>query len=154
MWIKSTAPEAQVPSVWHKSDDDTKKVGDWVIKFLGQKVYTHILNCNLKQREFLLPQSSGASSIALQTLLMIQALRPDRVPAAATQYVHAVFGNDFLASSDQELDLPTIVEDEIKVTKFTLLIASITISYVVDRSIWFIMRNSLVVSVDPLVFGS
>lgn len=81
MWLKSTTPEAQVPSAWLASDDGKK---------------------------------GGASSTSLQTLLMIQALRPDRVPAAATQYVKSVLGDNLLSSSEQELDLPAIVEDEIK----------------------------------------
>lgn len=85
MWLKSTTPEAQVPSAWLASDDGKK---------------------------------GGASSTSLQTLLMIQALRPDRVPAAATQYVKSVLGDNLLSSSEQELDLPAIVEDEIKVNRF------------------------------------
>lgn len=58
---------------------------------------------------------------ALFGLLFMQAFRPDRVPSAAHQYVSAVFGGNFTAQCEQEIDLATIVENEIKASEPVLL---------------------------------
>ena len=59
-------------------------------------------------------QASHATA-ALQSLLITQTLRPDRVPAAAEAYVSAVLGEEFMVESEQEMDFAEIVERELKV---------------------------------------
>lgn len=51
--------------------------------------------------------------VAMHELLVTQAFRPDRVIAKALQVVSAVLGNNFLAEAEVELDLATIVENEV-----------------------------------------
>lgn len=47
-------------------------------------------------------------------LLVIQAFRPDRVIAAAANFVSAVLGQDFMYQAEKELDLAACVEKEIR----------------------------------------
>lgn len=49
----------------------------------------------------------------MHELLVTQAFRPDRVIAKALQVVSAVLGSNFLAEAEVELDLATIVENEV-----------------------------------------
>ncbi|XP_022096690.1 cytoplasmic dynein 1 heavy chain 1-like isoform X2 [Acanthaster planci] len=51
---------------------------------------------------------------ALHRLLVIQTFRPDRLLASCQLFVSAVFGEQFLHSAEQELDLANMVEDELK----------------------------------------
>ncbi|KAF4518251.1 hypothetical protein B566_EDAN010397 [Ephemera danica] len=51
---------------------------------------------------------------AMHRLLVIQAFRPDRVVAAAHLLVSAVLGEGFMATAEKELDLPAIVETELR----------------------------------------
>ncbi|GBM53740.1 Dynein heavy chain, cytoplasmic [Araneus ventricosus] len=51
---------------------------------------------------------------AMHELLVTQAFRPDRVIAKAHQVVSAVLGQSFLAEAEVELDLGSIVENEVK----------------------------------------
>lgn len=49
----------------------------------------------------------------MHELLVTQAFRPDRVIAKALQVVSAVLGSNFLAEAEVELDLGTVVENEV-----------------------------------------
>ncbi|RVE54307.1 hypothetical protein evm_001134 [Chilo suppressalis] len=60
-------------------------------------------------------------TLAMYRLLLIQAFRPDRVIAAATQLVSAVLGAGFLAKAEVELDLATITEAQLNATTPALL---------------------------------
>ena len=46
-------------------------------------------------------------------LLIVQALRPDRLLAMALVFVSTVMGEEFLHEPEQELDLAAIVENEV-----------------------------------------
>ncbi|KAL1461001.1 hypothetical protein WDU94_012934, partial [Cyamophila willieti] len=59
-------------------------------------------------------KSFSDTAVAMYQLLFIQALRSDRVPAAAHIFVSAVFGESFMMSAERELDLPNIVEHELR----------------------------------------
>ena len=43
-------------------------------------------------------------------LLAVQALRSDRIPAAALQFVAAVLGEDFLRESEKEPNMAQVME--------------------------------------------
>ncbi|XP_075979872.1 dynein heavy chain, cytoplasmic isoform X3 [Anticarsia gemmatalis] len=60
-------------------------------------------------------------TLAMYRLLLIQAFRPDRVIAAATQLVTAVLGAGFMAKAETELDLQAIVEHQLNGTTPALL---------------------------------
>ncbi|XP_050667850.1 dynein heavy chain, cytoplasmic isoform X2 [Leptidea sinapis] len=60
-------------------------------------------------------------ALAMYRLLLIQAFRPDRVIAAATQLVAAVLGPGFMSRAETELDLTSITEREINATTPALL---------------------------------
>lgn len=47
-------------------------------------------------------------------LLVIQAFRPDRIIAAASLFVAAVMGPDFMSSAEKEIDFGVIIEKELK----------------------------------------
>lgn len=51
---------------------------------------------------------------AMYQLLVIQAFRPDRIIAAASLFVAAVMGPDFMASAEKEIDFGVIIEKELK----------------------------------------
>lgn len=50
----------------------------------------------------------------MNKLLVVQAFRPDRLIAAAHQFVMTVLGSEFMASAEKELDLANIVENEVE----------------------------------------
>lgn len=50
----------------------------------------------------------------MHELLVTQAFRPDRVIAKALQVISSVLGTNFLAAAEVELDLGTVVENEVK----------------------------------------
>lgn len=54
------------------------------------------------------------SGTAMYQLLVIQAFRPDRVIAAAQNFVSAVLGPEFMYQAEKELDLAACVEKEIR----------------------------------------
>ena len=56
----------------------------------------------------------GAVGKAVHRMLFTQVFRPDRVQAAAQQFVNAVFGASFTQVAEQELNLADVVENEIK----------------------------------------
>lgn len=58
---------------------------------------------------------------AMYQLLVIQAFRPDRIIAAASLFVSAVLGSDFMPAAEKEIDLGAIVEKEIKASVPVLL---------------------------------
>ncbi|XP_053612058.1 dynein heavy chain, cytoplasmic isoform X6 [Plodia interpunctella] len=58
---------------------------------------------------------------AMYRLLLIQAFRPDRVIAAATQLVSAVLGPTFMSKAETELDLTSITEHQLNATTPALL---------------------------------
>uniref|UniRef100_A0A5K3FEA9 Dynein heavy chain, cytoplasmic n=2 Tax=Mesocestoides corti TaxID=53468 RepID=A0A5K3FEA9_MESCO len=62
--------------------------------------------------------------IAIHSLLLIQALRPDRLLACAHMLVFAVFGQNFMDAARAHLDLGPIVEQEIKASVPVLLCAT------------------------------
>jgi len=55
----------------------------------------------------------GPIGLTVYKMLLIQALRPDRLLAAANQFVQAVLGTKFMQAAGQELDLGGIVENEV-----------------------------------------
>ncbi|CAH0758045.1 unnamed protein product [Diatraea saccharalis] len=68
------------------------------------------------------PAAPPAShTLAMYRLLLIQAFRPDRVIAAATQLVSAVLGPTFMAKAETELDLAAITETQLNATTPALL---------------------------------
>ncbi|KAK3755600.1 hypothetical protein QZH41_017589, partial [Actinostola sp. cb2023] len=73
--------------------------------------------------------SCWATSLNLSTtvnqLLVIQALRPDRVIAMLHQVVDIIFGEAFMHNAEQGLDLATVVEKEVKAST-PLLMCSVT----------------------------
>lgn len=56
----------------------------------------------------------SAISLAMMKLLVIQAVRPDRVIAAGHQLVDAVLSESFMPAGERELDLGKIVDTEVK----------------------------------------
>ncbi|XP_028159312.1 dynein heavy chain, cytoplasmic isoform X7 [Ostrinia furnacalis] len=60
-------------------------------------------------------------TLAMYRLLLIQAFRPDRVIAAATQLVAAVLGPIFLSRAETELDLAGITDQQLNATTPALL---------------------------------
>ncbi|XP_073960063.1 dynein heavy chain, cytoplasmic isoform X2 [Choristoneura fumiferana] len=60
-------------------------------------------------------------TLAMYRLLLIQAFRPDRVIAAATQLVSAVLGGGFMAKAETEFDLASITEHQLNATTPALL---------------------------------
>nr|CAB3240292.1 cytoplasmic dynein 1 heavy chain 1 [Phallusia mammillata] len=93
LWMKSVTPETQVPLIWQST----------------------VTDANGSQK------APGSASNSLHALLITQALRPDRVPAAADAYVRTVFGETFMAESEQEMDLALIVEHEVKASEPVLM---------------------------------
>ena len=55
----------------------------------------------------------GAVGKAMYAMLVVQAFRPDRLLAAAHQFVAAAIGHSFMAQAEQELNLADIVETEV-----------------------------------------
>lgn len=49
----------------------------------------------------------------LYELLAVQTFRPDRVLSAANKFVSAVMGDSFQSRAEQELDLASIVNNEV-----------------------------------------
>lgn len=62
--------------------------------------------------------------LAIYSLLVIQALRPDRLLACAHRLVYAVFGQGFMEAARTNLDLGAVVEQEIKADTPVLLCAT------------------------------
>ncbi|XP_030020118.2 dynein heavy chain, cytoplasmic isoform X1 [Manduca sexta] len=60
-------------------------------------------------------------TLAMYRLLLIQAFRPDRVIAAATQLAAAVLGSGFMAKAETELDLASITETQLNATTPAIL---------------------------------
>ncbi|XP_047532350.1 dynein heavy chain, cytoplasmic isoform X1 [Vanessa atalanta] len=60
-------------------------------------------------------------TLAMYRLLLIQAFRPDRVIAAATQLVASVLGPTFMAKAETELELSSITENQLNATTPALL---------------------------------
>lgn len=59
--------------------------------------------------------------IAMYQLLVIQALRPDRVIAATQLLVIAVLGDDFMPNAEKELDFAAVVEKQLRANVPALL---------------------------------
>ena len=51
---------------------------------------------------------------SMYQLLVIQALRSDRIPSAALQFVAAVLGQTFLRAAEGEPDMPNVIETQIE----------------------------------------
>ena len=47
-------------------------------------------------------------------MLVIQAFRPDNLQAALMRYIGHVMGENFTHHAEQELDMATIVENEVR----------------------------------------
>ena len=56
---------------------------------------------------------SGSVKKTMYQLLVVQALRPDRLLAVTALFVGMVMGEQFVHEPEQELDLNTIVENEV-----------------------------------------
>lgn len=70
------------------------------------------------------PTQSTPVGTAIYGLLLIQALRPDRLLACSHILVAAVFGQTFTEAARAHLDLGSIVEQEIKAGVPVLLCAT------------------------------
>ena len=55
----------------------------------------------------------ASTGTTVNQLLVIQALRPDRVIAMLHQVVDIIFGEAFMHNAEQGLDLATVVEKEV-----------------------------------------
>ena len=62
------------------------------------------------------PAHPAAVGKALYKMLVVQAFRGDRLTAVATLFVATVLGESFLQYSEQELDLSSIVMQEVRRT--------------------------------------
>ena len=60
-------------------------------------------------------------TVSMMKLLLVQAMRPDRVIAAGHQMVDAVLGEMFMPAGERELDLAKIVDNEVKSASPVLL---------------------------------
>ncbi|XP_045484392.1 dynein heavy chain, cytoplasmic isoform X1 [Pieris rapae] len=60
-------------------------------------------------------------TLAMSRLLLIQAFRPDRVIAAATQLVASVLGQSFMSRAETEMELTTLTDTELNATTPALL---------------------------------
>jgi len=58
---------------------------------------------------------------AMYKLLAVQALRSDRIPAAALEFVAAVLGEDFLRETEKEPNMAHVVENQIEPTSPILM---------------------------------
>ena len=67
----------------------------------------------IKDKTLSLYHLSGPIGQALHRLLVIQTFRPDRLLASCQLFVLAIFGDQFLHSAEQELDLAKIVDSEV-----------------------------------------
>ena len=66
----------------------------------------------------------GDAGIALYKLLVIQAFRPDRLTAMMNIFVSTIMGEAFMQYCEQELNLASIVEEEIE-SKTPVILASV-----------------------------
>ena len=66
----------------------------------------------------------GTAGVALYRLLAVQVFRPDRLTAMMNIFVSSVMGETFLQYCEQELNLATIVEEEIT-SKTPVILASV-----------------------------
>ncbi|XP_077971534.1 cytoplasmic dynein 1 heavy chain 1-like isoform X1 [Styela clava] len=92
IWMKCSTPEGEVPDNW---------AADQIVD--GK------------------PQPPSKIVSALRAMLLTQALRGDRVSAASDTYVNSVFGDHFTAVCEQEINMVTIVEEEVKANEPLLL---------------------------------
>ncbi|BHF62050.1 Cytoplasmic dynein 1 heavy chain 1 [Sparganum proliferum] len=74
--------------------------------------------------EMTAPAAGSPVSTAVYSLLLIQALRPDRLLACCHMLVSSVLGQTFMESARAHLDLGHIVENEIKASVPVLLCAA------------------------------
>jgi len=94
-WLKSSSPESQVAMIWTSTYTDENG---------AQK-------------------AKGDASTALESLVITQCLRSDRVKAAADLYVRCVMGDQFMQDSEQEIDLAKVVQSEVKSNEPVLMCA-------------------------------
>ena len=66
----------------------------------------------------------GDAGIALYKLLVIQAFRPDRLTAMMNIFVSTIMGEAFMQHCEQELNLASIVEEELE-SKTPVILASV-----------------------------
>lgn len=90
--MSCVSPEDNVPVCW---DDDIPMSKRYII-------------ANYNYISFLAPIGK-----CFTQLLVIQAFRPDRLLAMASNFVSSVMGKEFLIVAEQELDLATIVNEEV-----------------------------------------
>jgi len=73
------------------------------------------LNCHVENhRNCVVVIVAGAVGKAVYRMLVTQALRQDRLLAAAQQFVTAVFGASFMQEAVQQLNLADVIDNEIK----------------------------------------
>ncbi|VEL14323.1 unnamed protein product [Protopolystoma xenopodis] len=94
VWLDKVAPETEVPILWD------------VVPSISQT--SHLSNI----------------VTALHSLLIIQALRPDRLIASTHRLIMAALGENFMDMARRHLDLAGIVENEIKPSVPILLCAA------------------------------
>ena len=63
---------------------------------------------------------AGDVATAMYELMVIQAFRPDRLVAAAVHLVEAVMGTSFMSSLEKDVDLASVVANEVMVSLFRL----------------------------------
>ncbi len=93
-----------------------KGLATWLAQPSPEKAVPESLNLwNEGDKEFTPCQK------AMYKLLAVQALRSDRIPAAALQFVAAVLGEDFLRESEKEPNMAQVVETQIEPTSPILM---------------------------------
>ena len=72
--------------------------------------------------DYLISQSDDSISAGLKKLLLVKAFRPERFTASAELFITRVFGSEnFLTQMEDQLDLYSLVENELKSTQPILL---------------------------------
>jgi len=56
----------------------------------------------------------GKCQVAMYKVLLIQALRPDRLPAASLQFVATCLGQDFVKVAEREPDMADVIENQVE----------------------------------------
>ena len=51
--------------------------------------------------------------VSMYKVLLIQALRPDRLPAAAHQFVGTCLGQDFVKVAERETEMADVIENQV-----------------------------------------
>ncbi|XP_004348847.1 dynein heavy chain [Capsaspora owczarzaki ATCC 30864] len=69
----------------------------------------------------IVPATGKATVDGFNNLLLVRALRPDRLVSASYHFVSSVFGDDFMQIAERDVDLANVVEREVKANTPILL---------------------------------